>query len=133
MKNSNNKLPSNKKFGFFFTGIFLLLGFYLLILSLDTFAWISFGITASFLAISLVNSDFLLPLNKLWMRLGLLLGFIISPLVLGLLFFLIFTPIGLLTRLFGRDELNIKIKPHSSYWIERQKTDDSSEPLKNQF
>jgi len=62
----------------------------------------------------------LTPFNKLWMRLGLLLGLIISPLVIGMIFFVLFVPIGILMRLFGRDELRLKSKAGGSYWIRRE-------------
>ena len=72
-----------------------------------------------FFITTFVKASLLLPLNKLWMRFGLLLGQIISPLVLGIIFFGIFTPVALLMRLSGRDELRLKFKNKTSYWILR--------------
>ena len=72
-----------------------------------------------FLSITLINDNLLLPLNKLWMSFGLLLGKIISPIILGIIFFGLFTPYGIILRLIGRDELNLKLKKTNSYWKHR--------------
>jgi amino acid transporter len=85
-----------------------------------------------FLIITLVRSDALLPLNKLWMRFGLLLGMIVSPIVLGIIFFGLFTPIATLMRLGRRDELRLKFVKKSSHWITRSEP-IKSESFKNQF
>ena len=79
-----------------------------------------------------IKADLLHPLNKLWMRFGLLLGMIVSPIVLGAIFFLLFTPIAVLMRLFGRDELRLRFKKQSSHWIKREK-ETQSQSFKNQF
>lgn len=132
MKISEIELPSNRKFGWFFAAIFAVAAFYFFYNSNVT--WASVCITTSFILflIGLVKSDILLPLNKLWMRFGLLLGMIVSPIVLGVVFFGIFTPIALLMRLGGRDELRLKFGQKSTHWISR------NEPIKpgsfkNQF
>ena len=116
------ELPSNKKFGFFFTSIFALAAIYFLYV--DSIFWSqSLVITAvSFLLITVLNSDLLLPLNKLWMRFGLLLGMIVSPIVLGLIFFGLFTPYGLVMRLFGRDELRLRLSNTKTHWKIRSQT-----------
>ena len=116
MKFPDTDLPPNRKFGFFFTFIFLLMGAYM---SPANYSYLPFGIAALFFIVTLVKADLLLPLNKLWMMLGLLLGMIVSPLVLGIIFFGLFTPISLLMKLFGRDELRLKLASHKSYWKER--------------
>jgi len=122
MKLHDIKLPSNKKFGFFFTIIFILLTsvFYFN----ESFVWAYFFASTSsiFLIITIVNANILRPLNKLWMYLGLILGLIISPIVLGIIFFGIFTPIALLMRITGRDELRLKLKNKTSHWISRDET-----------
>jgi len=79
-----------------------------------------------FLLITLINSDALLPLNKLWMRFGVLLGIIVNPIVLGIIFFGLFTPIAIVMRLSGRDELRLKLSQKSSHWITR------NEPIKSE-
>lgn len=124
------KLPSNKKFGYFFTSIFILMSIYFFIGSILSWA-IFFAFTGVLLfVITFVKADLLLPLNKLWMHFGYLLGKIISPLVLGMIFFLIFTPIALLMRLSGRDELRLKFKNKNSHWIFRS---EQKGLFKNQF
>ena len=85
-----------------------------------------------FLLVTLVKSDALLPLNKLWMRFGLLLGMIVSPIVLGIIFFGLFTPIAILMRLSGRDELRLKFNQKASHWILRGEP-IKSESFKHQF
>ena len=84
------------------------------------------------LSATIIKPDTLLPLNKLWMRFGLLLGMIISPIVMGVIFFVIFTPIALIMRLFGRDELRLQFNKQSSHWVGRT---DEAQPVtfKNQF
>ena len=77
--------------------------------------------------ITFVNEHALLPLNKLWMKFGQLIGIIVSPIVLGIIFFGIFTPYSLLMRLFGRDELQLKLRKRKSYW----KLRDQSIPITN--
>ncbi len=113
------ELPSNKKFGLFFTLLFAIAAVYFY--SNSSLAWVYvFGATAIiFFTVSIVKADALLPLNKLWMKFGLLLGMIVSPIVLGIIFFGLFTPIGFLMRLSGRDELSLKLKNKASHWISR--------------
>tara|TARA_B100000686_G_scaffold316156_1_gene363707 strand:- start:375 stop:629 length:255 start_codon:yes stop_codon:yes gene_type:complete len=79
-------------------------------------------------------SELLLPLNILWFRLGIILGKIISPIVIGLIFFFIITPIALLGRLMGRDELKLKRnKVSETYWVERKPVGPDPKTFKNQF
>ena len=125
-------LPTNRKFGFFFTFVFLLSASYSFY-SLKTLWAYGFILSALiFLVITLLKSEILLPLNKFWMRFGLLLAIIVSPIVLGVIFFGFFTPIALLMRLGGRDELRLEFSQKTSHWIIRR---DSIKPVsfKNQF
>ena len=85
-----------------------------------------------FFLITFFKADILRPLNKLWMSFGLFLGMIVSPIVMGAIFFIIFTPIGILMRLFGRDELLLKFKVKPSYWTNRNE-DIHSNSFRNQF
>ena len=125
MKLSETKLPSNKKFGFFFTFVFAVASAYFYNSSSESLSY-AFGLTSLlFLIISAVKAEILLPLNKLWMHFGHLLGMIVSPIVLGLIFFGLFTPIAILMRVSGRDELRLKLTQKASYWITR------SEPIKS--
>ena len=85
-----------------------------------------------FFLVTLFKAEILKPLNKLWMGFGLVLGMIVSPIVMGFIFFMIFTPIGILMRLFGRDELLLKFKAKPSYWSKRN-VDIQSNSLRSQF
>ena len=129
---SSIELPSNKKFGFFFSGVFLTTGLFFLFSGELIAAYVFLVLTALFFIIALIKPNILLPLNQQWMRLGFFLGMIVSPCVLGLIFFLLFTPIALLMRLFGRDELRLGLNTRNSYWIKRC-TPIESGSFKQQF
>ena len=101
MKFSDVELPSNKKFGFFFTFVFGLFSVYFYTKELISWTYIMSLASLIFLVLSVVKAEILLPLNKMWMKFGLLLAMIFSPIVLGTLFFGLFTPIALLMRLTG--------------------------------
>ena len=133
MDSANIQLPSNRKFGLFFTVVFLIAGLYCQWLEIIALALPFFAIAVILFLISMIKADLLLPLNRLWMKFGFLLGMIVSPLVLGIMFFGIFTPIGLLMRLFGRDELHIKFCDQASYWKIRDKHSIKPDTFKNQF
>ena len=132
MKFSEIELPSNRKFGFFFTFVFVVAAAYFNYSANVSWAYVFVGAASIFLLITLIKSDALLPLNKLWMRFGLLLGMIVSPIVLGIIFFGLFTPIAILMRLSGRDELRLKFSPKVSHWITRSEP-IKSESFKHQF
>ena len=132
MKLSDIELPSNSKFGFFFTFIFAVVTAYFFTVENLKWAYVFIATALLFLLITLVNDKILLPLNKLWMRFGLLLGIIVSPIVLGVIFFGLFTPIAMLMRLSGRDELRLKFAQKASHWILRGEP-IKSESFKNQF
>lgn len=125
MKFSEVELPSNKKFGFFFTFIFAIVATYCFYFANMIWAYISTGTSLILFVCTVVRADILLPLNKLWMRFGFLLGIIVSPIVLGIIFFGIFTPIAIFMRLIGRDELQLKFTNKASHWISR------SEPIRH--
>ena len=124
MKLSETKLPSNKKFGFFFGFVFAIAAAYFYDAASVTLAHTFFALSLAFLLVTLVNADLLLPLNKIWMRFGLLLSMIVSPIILGVIFFGLFTPMAFVMRLSGRDELRLKFRNQPSHWIPR------SEPIK---
>mgnify|MGYP001476304200 CR=1 FL=1 len=123
------KIGSNKSFGIVFFVVFLLIATYPLINKGDLRAW-SLIISLIFLVLGLANSKILTPLNKLWFRFGIFLGKIFSPLIMGIIFFLVVTPIGLLMRLLGKDLLNLKYNNNKSYWV---KKDGPKSKMKNQF
>ena len=133
MKFPDIELPSNRKFGFFFAAVFSLLAGYCLYVGAYSLSWAFAGVAVLLALIAMLHANLFLPLNKLWMRFGLLLGLIISPIVLGLLFFLIFTPVGLLMRMFGRDELRLRTRDVGTYWKPRDKADLAPESFRNQF
>jgi len=123
------KIGSNRSFGIVFFVVFLIIATYPLINGDELRLW-SLIISIVFLSLGLVNSKILNPLNKLWFKFGIFLGKIISPLVMGIIFFLIVTPIGLLMRLLNKDLLNLKFNNNNTYWI--KKTEPKSK-MKNQF
>ena len=132
MKFSDIELPSNRKFGFFFTFVFAVTAAYFYNSTNMTWAYIFGAASLIFLVVTLVKDEILLPLNKLWMWFGLLLGIIVSPIVLGIIFFGLFTPIAFVMRLSGRDELRLKFSNKASHWISRSEP-IKSESFKNQF
>ena len=120
MKSNEIKLPSNRKFGLFFASIFLIASFYSYYIDSEIMVYILGTICGNFLIITIINADVLLPLNKLWMKFGILLGMIVNPIIMGIIFFGIFTPIAILMRLFGRDELRLSFKNKKTHWINRK-------------
>ena len=122
MKDLKIELPSNKKFGYFFTFIFALVTAYFFFNNMQSWGYFFAIIAAIFFIITVIKAEMLLPLNKIWMRFGLILGMIVSPLVLGLIFFCLFTPLAFLMRLKGRDELRLKLNNKISHWILRDET-----------
>jgi hypothetical protein len=123
------KISSNRSFGIVFFIVFLLIALYPLINGGNIRIW-SAVISLIFLILGLLNSKILAPLNKLWFKFGIFLGKIISPMILGIIFFLVVTPIGLLMRLFGKDVLNLRYNKNKSYWIEKN---GPKSKMKNQF
>jgi hypothetical protein len=128
-QNKEIKLPSNRSFGIVFFTVFLIVCLYPLVNSESIRVW-SLIISIIFLVLGLLNSKILAPLNKLWFKFGILLGKIVSPFVMGMIFFLVVTPIGLIMRLFAKDVLNLKFNKNKSYWIEKN---GLKSKMKNQF
>ena len=125
----NIKTSSNKSFGIVFFIVFVIISLYPLVNQEDIRIW-SLVIAFIFFILALLNSKILTPMNKIWTRFGLFLGNFISPIVMGIIFFFVVTPIGLLMRLFGKDVLNLKKNKFSTYWI--KKTDQKSR-MEKQF
>lgn len=132
MKSPEIKLPSNHKFGFFFSTIFLLASLYSYYIDTEIIAYVLGALCGTFLVITIINAKILLPLNKLWMKFGVLLGMIVSPIIMGIIYFGIFTPIAIVMRLSGRDELRLRLKKQKTYWINR-KTLNEVDSFKKQF
>ena len=123
------KLPSNRNFGIVFSIVFLIISLWPLLSQNDIRIW-SLIISGIFLILGLINSKLLLPLNKIWFKFGILLGNFIAPIVMGIVYFMVVTPTGLIMRLLGKDILNLKKNNKDTYWIEK---DNSNNDLKNQF
>jgi hypothetical protein len=123
------KISSNRSFGIVFFVVFLLIALYPLTYGGEIRIW-SLIISTIFLILGLLNSKILTPLNKLWFKFGIFLGKIISPIIMGIIFFLVVTPIGLLMRLLGKDLINLKYNNNKSYWIEKK---GPKSKMKNQF
>ena len=123
------KISSNRSFGIVFFVVFILVALYPLVYSGEIRIW-SIVLSLIFLTLGLLNSKILTPLNKIWFKFGIILGKIISPIIMGVIFFLVVTPIGLLMRLLGKDLLNLKYNKNKSYWIEKK---GPKSKMKNQF
>ena len=123
------KISSNRSFGIVFFIVFLLIALYPLLKDNDLRIW-SLIISFIFLILGLINSKILTPLNRLWFKFGLLLGKFISPLVMGIIFFVVVTPIGIIMRLLKKDLLNLKYNKKETYWIDKS---GPKSKMKNQF
>ena len=121
---------SNKSFGLLFFLVFLIIGLWPL-KNGDNLNVYFVAISGIFLILGLINSKLLSPLNKIWIKLGEVLGTIIAPIVMFLVYFIALTPVSLVVRLFGKDLLGLKfLKKKDSYWIKRKKNLGS---MNNQF
>ena len=125
----NIKLPSNRNFGIVFFIVFLIIALWPLLKQSEIRIW-SLIISFIFFVLGLINSRLLTPLNKLWFKFGILLGNIIAPIVMGIVFFLVVTPTGLIMRFFRKDILRLKKNSNDSYWINKDNTNSS---MRNQF
>jgi len=125
------KISSNRSFGLLFFIVFIIVAFWSFRGSVDQIKFWSIVLSLIFLILGLVNSKLLTPLNKLWHYLGIILGLIVSPVVMGLIYFLVVSPIGFIMRLLGKDLLKLKSSKNSkSYWINKDKLKGT---MKNQF
>ena len=129
MKHNDVKIGSNRSFGIVFFVVFVLIAIYPLINDDEIRLW-SLVISIIFLILGIFNSKLLTPLNRIWFKFGLLLGKIISPVIMFLVYFTVVTPTGLLLRLFNKDILNLKFNKKSSYWINKEKNIGT---MKDQF
>ena len=120
---------TNRSFGIVFFIVFLIVSLWPLLNNEQIRYWVLF-ISILFLILGIINSKVLTPLNKIWFKFGLFLGKIISPFVMGIIFFLVVTPIGLLMRIIKKDLLNLRFNKNKSYWIEKG---GPKSKMKNQF
>jgi hypothetical protein len=128
------QLPSEKKFGVLFIFVFFLIAGYGYLKGWEKL-WISFwaGLSALIALVTLVAPKLLAPFNRAWFALGQLMGRIVSPIILGAIFFILLTPVAIVTRLFGRDELRLKRRAVKSYWLKRQNNISPDQSFRNQF
>ena len=127
------KGSSDRSFGIVFAAVFAIIALWPLVGDSGV-RWWALAIALGFAAVATVRPGLLAPLNQLWLKFGLLLNRIVSPLVMGLLFYLIITPFGLFMRLRGKDLLHLKHDPEArSYWILREPPGPSPETIKNQY
>jgi len=133
ISNTEVEMGSERSFGIVFAVVFLIIGLWPLKNGLDPRMW-ALIIAGLFLAIAFIMPKILAPLNKLWFKFGLLLHKIISPIVMGILFFLTVTPIGIIMRLLGKDLLNQKLdKEADSYWIPIDPEKAAQASMRHQF
>jgi hypothetical protein len=127
------KAGTDRGFGFVFAGFFAILAAFSLWRGSTTWHW-TLPIAAAFLAVALTFPRLLNPLNRLWLKFGLLLYKVMNPLVLGMLFFVTIMPIGLVMRAFGKDFLRLRLDRNAkSYWIDRTPPGPPPQSMRNQF
>ena len=129
MSSKNIKISSNRSFGVVFFLFFLIVSIFPLLKNEDIKIW-AVIIAIIFLILGLLNSSILYPLNKIWFKFGILLGNVVSPIVMGIVFYAVVTPTSIIVRMFGKDLLNLKKNNKKSYWIEKLPTKSK---MKNQF
>ena len=122
-------MPTNRNFGIVFFIVFLLIGLFPLIQNKEPRIW-SLVISIIFLILGILNSKILTPLNKFWMKFGLFLGNLISPIVMGIIYFGVITPTGIIMRILKKDILNLKKNNKKTYWLEKDNTNNN---MRNQF
>ena len=122
-------MSSNRSFGLVFFAFFLIVGLWPIFQYEDIRIW-SIIAAFIFLILGILDSKYLTPFNRFWMKFGLFLGKIISPIVMGIVFFLVVTPIGIIMKIFRKDLLNIKHNQNQSYWVHRKNKFGS---MKKQF
>ena len=125
------KISSNRSFGLLFFIVFIVIAFWSFRGHIEQIKFWSLGLSLIFLILGLINSKLLNPLNKSWHYLGILLGMIVSPIVMGIIYFLVVSPIGFVMRLLGKDLLRLKSNKNiKSYWVNKDKIKST---MKNQF
>ena len=129
MEDKKIKVGSNRSFGVVFSIVFLIIALLPLINGNSIRIW-SVILSLIFFILGLLNSNILSPLNRIWFKFGIILGGIVSPIVMGLVFFLVVTPTSLILRLFKKDILSLKKNESMTYWIKKL---DKKSKMKNQF
>lgn len=126
-------LPSERRFGIFIGGALLLVGLWLLWRKGSPWGWLPIAAAGALLLLAWLAPNLLKGPNRLWYGLGQLLGRIVSPVVLGLMFLILITPLALIMRLAGRDALRIRKRAVDSYWIRREPAGPQPESFRNQY
>ena len=129
MNTKDIKIGSNKSFGIVFAIVFSLIALWPLLKGNEIRLW-SLIISLIFLILGFMNSKILTPLNKLWFKIGIFLGNFIAPIIMGIIFFFVVTPTGIIMKLLGKDLIKLKKNNENSYWIEKK---DIKSSMKNQF
>ena len=123
------KIGSNRNFGLVFFIVFLIISFWPILSGQNLRVW-SLIISFTFLLLGVLDSKILSPLNKIWFKFGIFLGRIVSPVVMGVIFFFVVTPTGLLMRYIKKDIIGLKYNNNKTYWIEKKELKST---MKNQF
>ena len=129
MKHKNIEISSNRSFGLVFFVVFFVISLWPILSENEIRIW-SLILSVIFLILGILNSKILTPLNKGWFRFGIFLGNFIAPIVMGIVFFLVVTPTGILAKLFKKDLINLKKNNDKTYWVEKKETISN---MKNQF
>ena len=125
MKTTASLLPSDRKFGWTFAGLFMIIAI---------FQPVALAVAALFAAVTLVRAELLAPLKRAWMKLGELMHHVVSPVVLGLIFFGVFAPVGIVMRWFGRDALcRAWDDAAPTYWVRRDPPGPADDSFKNLY
>ena len=129
----NNNIPTNKKFGGTFTFLFFVLGIFLFYNKNFLFSYLILSISLTFFLLTIFFAHSLSTLNRRWMEFGYFLGKITNPIIMGILFFFIISPLAIFFKIIKRDELNLEIKDINSYFIHKNDTSSNIESFKDQF
>ena len=128
-----NEAPSNRSFGWMFTAVFTLTAVYSLWREGTVYPWM-FGLAGVTAAVTTVRPEWLAPLNRVWMKFGELLHRVVSPIVLGIIFYGVFTPVGFVMRMAGRDIMKRRFEPGApTYWVERDPPGPADDSFQDQF
>lgn len=130
---SASTLPTERRFGGLFAGVFAALALFGLFKGTAIWPWVHGSVALAFVVLAVWLPRSLAPLNRAWFRLGLLMGSVVSPVVLGLLFFGLITPVGCIGRWLGRDELRLRRSDRHTHWVDRSPAGPDPNTYKNQF
>jgi hypothetical protein len=126
-------LPSNRNFGLVFAGFFLLIALWPAIRHGEGLRWWALAAGAAFAGLAFFKNSALAPLNEIWFKLGLALHAVMGPLIMGLLYFCVVSPIGVALKILGKDPLRLRRASASTYWISREPAGPARNSMKQQF